>query len=54
MIEAVESGFLAGRSRHSSADRVPVKRKTAEGHGWLLNYEDRDANLLLQNEGNGS
>lgn len=44
-IEAVESRFLPGRSRHSSADRVPVKRETAEGHGRLLNYEGRDANL---------
>ena len=30
-IEAVEPRFLPGRSRHSSADRAPVKRETAEG-----------------------
>ena len=31
MIEAVKSRFLPSRSRHSSAECVPVKRKTAEG-----------------------
>ena len=49
MIEAVELRFLPDRSRHSSADRVPVKRETAEGNGRLLNYEGRDSSLLLPN-----
>ena len=46
MSEAAKPCFLAGRSRHSSAQGCAHKPVAAERHGRLLNYEGRDANLL--------
>jgi len=48
-IEAVQPRLLPGRSRHSSAQGSARKPIAAEGHGRLLNYEGRDANLILTN-----